>query len=76
MIDGGIDCPSLGVTTDEINLKKHKNRTNVNTISKVDVEREKRKLLETDLESSRKVASERMVNAYQDYSAEVNKSFD
>jgi ketosteroid isomerase-like protein len=67
--DGGIDCPLSDTTTDEIDLKQQRQKISVKTISQVAVEREKGKLLETDMEFSSRVASEGMVNAYQDYSA-------
>ena len=68
--DGGIDCPSPGKITNEIDLKKQRQKTNIKNISKITVEKEKERLLESDLEISRRAASKGMVSTYQDYSAE------
>lgn len=70
MIDGGIDCPASDTTTNEIDLKQQRHGIDVKTISKVDVERKKGKLLEADWDFSSRVVSEGIVNAYQDYSAD------
>jgi len=70
MLDVGIECPCSDTLVPGFITKKQPYRQVSNTIFDRDVEAEKAKLLEYDYKFSKRIASEGIVNAYQDYSAD------